>query len=161
MGFYNDEFLINKQDSESEDLILADRISPARMLLSNISDKGSFKNGLFETNAKSVSFSPDGMLLASGSQDNSICIWNLLEIKEEFRLSGHHSGVGCIIFSPKSDLLASSSLHKSIKVWNMVDKRLEFKLKSHTDNIQDLCFTPNGRFLISCSSDKLIKSGIS
>ena len=65
---------------------------------------------------ESVCFSPDGKFIASGSNDNTIKIWNLKEQKEMFTLSGHSGSVESVCFSPDGKLIASGSEDKTITV---------------------------------------------
>ncbi|KAI1012377.1 hypothetical protein LB504_013205, partial [Fusarium proliferatum] len=67
----------------------------------------------------SVVFSNDGTLVASGSHDNTIKIWNVATGKEEQTLEGHRSLVNSVVFSPDSTLIASGSSDKTIKIWNV------------------------------------------
>jgi len=65
----------------------------------------------------SVCFSPNGALLASASQDHSICIWNVSSGKRAATLTGHSSSVNSVCFSPDGVLLASGSSDTNIRIW--------------------------------------------
>ena len=52
----------------------------------------------------SLSFSPDGRLLASGSVDHTISIWDVPSRKETRRLRGHENEVYCVQFAPDGRL---------------------------------------------------------
>src|SRR5262249_59957409 len=58
-----------------------------------------------------MAFSPDSKLLATGSMDNLICIWDADTGRLLHRLPGHTSQVGKLIFSPDSKQLVSTSLY--------------------------------------------------
>ena len=57
---------------------------------------------------RSVAFSPDGSILASGSWDNTIKLWEVASGRELRTLTGHTSWVMSVAFSPDGSILASS-----------------------------------------------------
>jgi WD40 repeat protein len=69
----------------------------------------------------SVAFSPDGRLLASGSADNTIKLWEVASGSEVRTLTGHTYLVWSVAFSPDGRLLASGSGDNTIKLWDISD----------------------------------------
>ena len=65
----------------------------------------------------SVTFSPDGQTLASGSSDHTIKLWNLATSKVLRTFTGHTEPVISVAFSPDGQFLASGSRDKTIKIW--------------------------------------------
>ena len=54
-------------------------------------------------NVRSVSFSPDGKRIASGSADKTLRLWDASTGEELHTLKGHTSGVSSVSFSPDGE----------------------------------------------------------
>jgi WD40 repeat protein len=72
----------------------------------------------------SVSFSPDGSLLASGSWDDTIKLWRVADGSLVRTLKGYLGFVFSVSFSPNGSLLASGSVDSTIKLWQVADGAL-------------------------------------
>ena len=67
----------------------------------------------------SVKFSFDGSLVASGSLDETIKIWNPHTGECIKTLKGHTNRVISVAFTPDDKLLVSGSYDETIKIWNI------------------------------------------
>ncbi|MBD2178883.1 PD40 domain-containing protein [Pseudanabaena sp. FACHB-1998] len=115
------------------------------------------KNRLLGNNGfvTSISFSPDGKTIASGSSDNTIKLWSL-EGKELQTFKGHSAIVWSVAFSPDGKTIASGSRDATIKLWNLEGKVLQ-TLKGHSGLVASVAFSPDGSTLATGSSDRTVK----
>ncbi len=122
-------------------------------------DEGSERNRLegHEGTVSSVSFSPDGKILASGSYDNNIKLWNAETAAEILTLKGHDGGLSSLSFSPDGKTLASGSYDSTIKLWNTETAAEILTLKGHEGTVSSVSFSPDGKILASGSYDSTIK----
>ena len=67
----------------------------------------------------SVAFAKGDTLLASGSADETIRLWDLTTKKETATLKGHKGSVFSVAFSSDGKSLASGGSDHSIKVWTI------------------------------------------
>ena len=110
----------------------------------------------------SVTISPDGQMLASGSFDRTIRLWQVDTGKVIHTLIGHSARVQCVAFSPDGQMLASSSFDQTIKLWHIENgeclRNLGDQFSGHSDEIGTVAFSPDGQRLVSGSRDKSIKA---
>jgi WD40 repeat protein len=104
----------------------------------------------------SVAFSPDGKILASGSWDDTIKLWDVATGTLLRTLQGHTDLVWSVAFSPDGKILASGSgwPDNAIKLWDVATGTLLRTLSGHTDFVRSVAFSPDGKILASGSCGK-------
>lgn len=66
----------------------------------------------------SLSFSCDGNLIASGSDDRDINLWDNKFGKDHKILKGHRNSVLVVTFKKDEEILASGGADKLVIIWN-------------------------------------------
>lgn len=95
------------------------------------------------------------MLLASGSEDNTINLWSSNGTLMK-TIAGHDAAVNAIAFNQDGQILASASSDNTLKLWQS-DGSLLSMLKGHRAAVWDVGFSFDSRMLASASSDGMVK----
>ena len=66
-----------------------------------------------------MSFSPDGRLLTSASDDKTVRLWDVERRQLLGELRGHENTVTHVSFSPDGRLLTSAGLDNTIRLWDV------------------------------------------
>ncbi|MEG4489742.1 nSTAND1 domain-containing NTPase, partial [Microcoleus sp. D3_18_C4] len=75
--------------------------------------------GEHEDFVRSVAFSPDGKLIVSGSNDNTVRLWDTKGNPVTQPFQGHEDFVRSVAFSPDGKLIVSGSHDKTVRLWDI------------------------------------------
>jgi WD40 repeat protein len=104
-----------------------------------------------------ITFSPKSSMVASGSDDRTVRLWNGHTGSHLRTLTGHTLGVWSVSFSPTGQILASSGMDKTVQIWNAhTGERLQ-TLTGHTRAVQTVAFSPTNPLLASAGNDSTIR----
>ncbi|KAG8923247.1 hypothetical protein FRC02_011273 [Tulasnella sp. 418] len=105
---------------------------------------------------QSVAFSPDRTQIASGSDDQTVAIWDAQTGDLVRILEGHTEGVNSIAFSPNGMQIASASCDMTVSIWDAQTGNLLRKLKGHTLSVNSVAFSPDSALIVSGSDDQTV-----
>ncbi|MEU5691141.1 trypsin-like peptidase domain-containing protein [Actinosynnema sp. NPDC020468] len=101
-----------------------------------------------------VAFSPDGALLATASEDCTVCLWRTNSGKLARRLKGHLGAVHSVAFVPDGSMIASGSADATVRLWDVVTGRAKLVLRGHAGAVASIDVSPSENNLVSGSFDK-------
>ncbi len=105
-----------------------------------------------------ISFSPNSQILASGSSDKTVRLWDVITGMEKKTLIGHPHAINCIAYSPDGKTIASGNtgidggervFEVAVCLWDISTGELKHTLNEFTGEVNSLAFSPDGHILAS------------
>jgi WD40 repeat protein len=114
-----------------------------------------------ETNdaSGSVDFSPDGKLLAFGTRNHGIQLWDIAASRQWTNFPGIYGNgwFSVLQFSPDGRYLAASRASPQVVVWDVTTHREAAVLTNHSEFVGALSFSPDGTMLATGSFDNTLR----
>lgn len=100
-----------------------------------------------------LALSPDASILATGSEDTLILLWN--NAGEQIgMLAGHRGPISTLVFSEDGSRLFSGGTDAGVIQWDIASQREVMRYQGHRNVITDIDYSPNA--LVSSSGDGAI-----
>lgn len=102
-----------------------------------------------------IAVSPDGKNFVSGSEDNTVKLWDSQTGALLRTFSGHQAEVVSVAISRDGQILATGSRDNTVRLWDLQSGALLHTL-AHPDWVQSVAFTPDGKMLAAGSHDSTV-----
>jgi WD40 repeat protein len=110
-----------------------------------------------KSNMTAITFSPkDSKILALGSMEGTVYLWNWSINKIVKQLPGHSASVNTLAFNSNGQRLASGGSDALIYLWKLSSDEKQ-QLKGHLDVVTQVQFDSNDEYLASASWDKTVR----
>jgi len=95
----------------------------------------------------SIKFNPEGTLLAAGSRDGFVRVWNVAggDRLPVFSINAHRNGVNSIAFSHDGRMLASGGNDAVIRIWDIETEQLLIEMIGGTYAVPAIEFSPDNQ----------------
>ncbi|KAG9032408.1 hypothetical protein FRB95_001529 [Tulasnella sp. JGI-2019a] len=108
---------------------------------------------------KCIAVSPDGKMIVSGSDDNTLRLWDAKTGAAIGQvMDGHTSSINCVAVSPDSNTIVSGSRDCTLRLWHgKTGAAVGQTMEGHTGWVKCVAVSPDGTTIVSGSSDTTLR----
>jgi WD40 repeat protein/serine/threonine protein kinase/tetratricopeptide (TPR) repeat protein len=104
-----------------------------------------------------LAFAPRGRILAIGSNDGTLRLWDVTEKRPIAGSRGHSAMIAGVAFSPDGRRLATGGMDSAVKLWDVAPLQEVATLTGHQAPVSSLAFSPDGAVLATGSLDATVR----
>jgi len=104
-----------------------------------------------------LALSPDGSLVAAGTQDGTVRLWNTQSGWALRSLSGHSGAVVGVAFTPDGSTLVSAGRDGEIRIWNVASNQVQRVIDGGGGPVNDAALSADGSVLATVGEDGLVR----
>jgi WD40 repeat protein len=104
-----------------------------------------------------VSVVPNSRMLISGSEDNTIRVWDVGNSQEIAVLTGHEDAVQSIAVAPDGSRFFSGSWDGTLRAWDLATLQSTCTVKGHENWVKSVALSPCGKWIVTGSLDHTLK----
>jgi len=105
----------------------------------------------------SVAISPDGKLLAAGTGNGEVRLWQTATGQPFLTCKGHSNWVQSVAFSPDGRVLASGGTDQTVRLWEVDSGRCLKIISGHSYRVWSVAFSPDGQTLATSGANQTVK----